>query len=586
MTDAGLASLLPLPVAMPLAASAVAPLAARLSRRGAFSTSVLALAGSSVILGAMAPTVYRGHLLTHYMGHWVPVGGAVLGVAFAADGWGLTFGLAASVIGALVLVYGLSELGDLGRRELGSFACLFLLLDAALIGVALTADLFNLFVWFEVAALASYALTGFFLERPHALEAAFKILVLTTIASFAVFLGASLIYTGHGALNLGQIQAAVGAHRSTVDLIALALLVTGFATKAGLVPFHGWLPDAHTAAPGPVSALFSGLMVALGVVAVGRLAFQVYGPRSAGRLLGLLMALGCTSALGGAVFALFQDDLKRLLAYDTISQMGVLAVGLGSGTAAGVAGTSYHLVNQALFKSLLFLCAGAIVHGTGATRLSQMGGLARRSPWLAGAFTVGVVAIAGVPPLNGYPSVGLIHDALRSTGQWVPEVVMIVAQVLTIAALGRAAWEAFYRPRHDGGGFERNERLRPGMAVGLGVLGGACLAFGVMPSVLLRHIFRPAAGALMAGPGYGHGVLAGGAALPVADVSFHFFSVSELGVALAAVVAAVPVARWAMSAGDNAVVARLRSIQNGSVNDYAGYLVTGLLLTVALLALA
>ena len=583
MTDAGLASLLPLPVAIPLAGAALTPLAARLSKRVAFLTALVSLAGSSAILFAMAPTVYRGTQLTHYMGHWVPVGGTALGVAFAADAWGLTYALMAAVIGLVLALYGLSELNDLGPRELGSFACLFLLLDAALIGVALTGDLFNLFVWFEVAALASYALTAFFLERPFALEAAFKILVLTTIASFAVFLGASLIYTGHGALNLGHIQAALAGHPTTVDLIALALLITGFATKAGLVPFHGWLPDAHTAAPGPVSALFSGLMVNLGIVAIGRLAFQVYGPVGARPLLGLLMALGCLSALGGAIFALLQDDLKRLLAYDTISQMGVLTVGLASGRAAGLAGTSYHLINQALFKSLLFLCAGAIVHGTGLTNLSEMGGLARRSPWLAAAFSVGVLAIAGVPPLNGYASVGLIHDGLRSTGQTGPEVLMFVAQILTIAALGKAAWQAFFRPPQ--GDHERDERLRPGMLVALVALAGACLALGLLPSVLQRHVLRPAAGALLAGPRYGQGLLAGGMTLPLAEVKFHYFSGVELGLALGAVVLAVPIARWSTRATGSRTVARLRSVQNGSVNDYAAFLITGLLVTVAVLTL-
>src|SRR5581483_5519448 len=138
---------------------------------------------------------------------------------------------------------------------------------------ALTGDLFNLFVWFEVAALASYALTAFFLERPIALEAAFKILVLTTIASFGIFIAAALIYSGHGALNMGQIHEAVQHAGRPADAVALALLIGGFATKAGLFPFHGWLPDAHSAAPGPISALFSGLMVNLGIVSVGRLVF-------------------------------------------------------------------------------------------------------------------------------------------------------------------------------------------------------------------------------------------------------------------------------------------------------------------------
>ena len=160
--------------------------------------------------------------------------------------------------------------------------------------------------------------------------------------------------------------------------MALGLLLAGFATEADLVPFHGWLADAHTAAPGPVSALFSGLMVSFGVLAIARITFAVYGP-SAAPVLGLLMTAGLISALLGALLAVAQDDLKRLLAYDTISQVGIMVVGLGAGDPAGLAGAVYHLINHALFKPLLFLCAGAIVHRTGATRSSP-----RWAAWRAG----------------------------------------------------------------------------------------------------------------------------------------------------------------------------------------------------------
>jgi len=388
VTTTAAGSLLPIPVALPLAGAVCAPLLARLSARLPLLVCALALLGSLAVLILVAPTVYGHEVVAHYLGGWTPVRGAVLGIAFAADPFGLTFALVAAGVGTLLVVYTLSELGGLGARELGGYACLFQLLIAALIGAALTADLFNLFVWFEVAALAGYGLTGFFLERPIALEAAFKILVLTTMAGFGVFIGAGLLYSGHGALNFAQLHGALAVHASTADLVALGLLVAGFATKAGLVPFHGWLADAHTAAPGPVSALFSGLMVNLGVVAVGRLAFQVF-PTDRVPILGALMVIGVVSALVGALLALAQDDLKRLLAYDTVSQMGVLAIGLATGAPAGVAGSVYHLVNHALFKSLLFLCAGAIVHRTGVTSLAEMGGLLRRWPAVAAAFTVG-----------------------------------------------------------------------------------------------------------------------------------------------------------------------------------------------------
>jgi multicomponent Na+:H+ antiporter subunit D len=577
MSASGWSSLLPLPVVIPLAGAALAPLAARVSTRLLVIVSVLAPAASGALLIAVAPGVYSGHVLTEYLGNWRPVDGQVLAVTFGADAWGLTFALIASLIGAVLLLFLLSEQSSLGNRELGASACLFLLLDAALVGGALTGDLFNLFVWFEVAALASYSLTAFFLERPPALEASFKVLVLTNIASFLIFIGAALLYAGHGALNLGQLHQALAGHPGTADLIALGLLIAGFATKAGLVPFHGWLPDAHTAAPGPVSALFSGLMVTFGIAAIGRLVFSVYSPTGTA-VLGLLMVLGLISAVGGAVFALFQDDLKRLLAYDTISQMGVLAVGLSTASGTGLAGTAYHLVNHAMFKSLLFLCAGAIVHATGATQLPEMGGLARRMPWLVGAFTLGAAAIAGLPPLNGYASLGLIHDALYQSHQYLPYALMLLAQVVTVAALGKAVL-AFFRRRPDS--YARDERLRPGMLVALVLLGGACVAFGVSPSLLLDSLIAPAAGALRDATGYAHALLAGGGRVAIDHVPFHYFTGRELATVPATLALALPLIWLARRHARGTIVTRVRSVQTGSVNDYASYLIIGLLVTVA-----
>ena len=186
-------------------------------------------------------------------------------------------------------------------------------------------------------------------------------------------------------------------------------------------------------------------------------------------VLGLLMALGLVSALLGAIMALAQDDLKRLLAYDTISQVGIVVVGFATGNPAGVAGAAYHLVNHALFKALLFLAAGAIVHRTGLTKLSEMGGLARRMPVATAAFVLGALSIAGIPPLNGYVSLSLIHSGLQQDHETVPYVLTLAAQVITVAALGRAAWLAFFRPRPEE--YEWRERVRPGMLTALVSLG-------------------------------------------------------------------------------------------------------------------
>jgi len=573
-------SLLAVPVALPLTGAVLAPLLARVSTRLPLFVSALGLLGSLAVLIVIAPSVYGNntHVIAHYMGHWTPVQGKALGIAFGADPFGLTFALICAAIGALLTVYALSELGGLGARELGGYACLFQLLVAALIGAGLTADLFNLFVWFEVAALASYGLTGFFLERPLALEAAFKILVLTTLAGFAIFIGAGLLYSAHGALNLGQLHNALAAHAGTADLVALGLLVAGFATKAGLVPFHGWLADAHTAAPGPISALFSGLMVNLGIIAIARLAFQVY-PTAHVPILGALMVFGVLSALIGAVMALAQDELKRLLAYDTVSQMGVLAIGMATGNAPGMAGSVYHLANHALFKSLLFLCAGAIVHRTGVTSLSEMGGLARSWPLVTAAFVVGAASIAGVPPLGGYVSLSLIHHGLLESHQYVPYALMLIAQVVTVAAMARAAWLAFFRPRRED--YERSEQLRPGMLTSMSALAGGCLAFGILPQTVLQRFMAPAASALLHADAYSRAVLTGSGVLPSVSVTFDYADVLEVVVVVVSLVIAGAATYAYLRSKEPALIRLLRAVHNGSVNDYAGFAVAG---TVALIA--
>jgi multicomponent Na+:H+ antiporter subunit D len=583
VSTAGVAALLPLPVVIPLAGAAAAPLLARVHRHLPLVVSVLTMAAATVVLLLIATRVYTGdgRVVAHFFGHWGPVDGKVLGVAFAADPFGLTFALVAAALGTLLLVSALSELGELGQREIGGFACLFQLLLGALVAAALTADTINLFVWFEVAALASYGLTGFFLERPIALEAAFKVLVLTTIGGFLIFVGSALLYADHGALNFAQLQRALAGHVTTPDLLALGLLVAGFATKAGLMPFHGWLPDAHTAAPGAVSALFSALMVDLGLIGIVRLTLQVYPGGS--HVLGLLTALGVVSALLGAALALAQDDLKRLLAWDTVSQMGVLIIGFASATAAGVAGATYHLVNHALFKGLMFLCAGAIVHATGETSIWRMGGLARRRPLLTGAFSVGVLAIAGVPPLNGFASLGLIHEGLRSGGHPVVLGAALLAQILTVAALGRAAYVAFYRRRSDD--YDHLEPLRLGMRVTLISLGAACVAFGVLPGLVVARVAAPAASVLLHPTAYAQAVLARAGDVPASTVTFSYGNGGDLLLTALTVVVGVVVAVGYLRMPEPAPIRWLRAVHTGSVNDYAALAITGVIVgTVVVLA--
>jgi multicomponent Na+:H+ antiporter subunit D len=568
-------SLLPLTVLLPLVGAVLSVLLALASRVAAMVASVAVMAATTALLVAIAPTVFAGHgqIIAHYLGHWIPVGGAALGVALAADPFGMTFALATAAIGTLLLVYVQSEIGRLGRRELGFLVCLMQLLLAAIIGMAFTADTINSFVWFEVAALASYGLTGFFLARPPALEAAFKTLVLTSIAGFAVFVGAAVLYSDHGALNLGQLHKSLAGGVTRADMLALALLLAGYATKAGIMPFHGWLPDAHTAPHGAVSALFSALMYNIGIIAMVRLVLQVFPAGAAQSATTLLIVLGAATALLGAVLTLAQNDFKRLLAWDTVSQMGVLVLGFASADAAGVAGATYHMINHALFKAMLFLCAGSVVHATGKVHLSEMGGLARRRPLLAAGFCIGVMAIAGIPPMNGYASVGLVHQGLMDGGHWAAFAVAELAQIVTIAALCRAAYLAFFRRRERE--YEHLEPTGGGVRFTLIALGTGCVEFGVLPGRVIRWLVAPAASSLLHPARYADAVLTGVGQLPAMPVSFDYGSAQDLAIALGSLALGLLLAALYLRIAEPAPVRWLRAVHTGSVNDYTAYLAGG-----------
>jgi multicomponent Na+:H+ antiporter subunit D len=372
-----------------------------------------------------------------------------------------------------------------------------------------------------------------------------------------------------------------------LDAVALGLMVAGFATKGGLAPFHGWLADAHTAAPGPVSALFSGLMVNLGLIGIARLSLQVF-PGTRLPVLGALMVVGLVSAVLGAALALAQDDFKRVLAYDTVSQMGVIVVGFATGNATGVTGAVYHLVNHALFKALLFLCAGAVVHRTGQTSLRALGGLARRMPAITVAFTVGAASIAGLPPFNGYVSLSLIHQGLTDSHQYVPYAVMLLAQLLTVTALGRATWLAFLRPEPEltdvEAPHEPHESIRPGMAAGLIGLGGCCVVFGVFPQPVIRILMEPAAGGLLEAGRYAAAELNSGGSITPTRVSFDYANVAELVVTVVTLaVAVLGVFGYLRARRDPLPIRGLRALHTGSANDYAAYTVVGLVALVAAL---
>jgi multicomponent Na+:H+ antiporter subunit D len=298
-------------------------------------------------------------------------------------------------------------------------------------GVILTGDFFNMFVFLEIASIASYALVAFGVEAEE-LEASFKYLILGGVSSTIILLGIALLYSATGTLNMADVSMSIqkGISRNVL-FFTFALFLMGFGLKSAMVPFHAWLPDAHPSAPAPISAMLSGLIIkALGIYSVARIFFVIIGVVPIIKT--ILMVLGALSMVIGVFLAVGQWDFKRLLAYHSISQMGYVMVGIGLATPLGILGGLFHLLNHAVFKSLLFLCSGAFEYTTGTRQLKQLGGLIRKMPWTGSSCSIAALSISGVPPFNGFWSKFIIIVALFQSQNYLLAIITVFVSFMTL----------------------------------------------------------------------------------------------------------------------------------------------------------
>ncbi|MFW6163156.1 MAG: complex I subunit 5 family protein, partial [Planctomycetota bacterium] len=380
----------------------------------------------AVLLGLAVQFIGGAERVTYWMGGWSRDGG-IVGIELVCDGLTRLMLLTINLIALVAIVFSLRYMQRYTTK--GFYFCLFFLMVAGMNGVALAGDMFNLFVFIEIAAIASYALVAFGVESEE-LEASFKYLVLGSLASTFILFGVAILYNLTGTLNMAAIHAQMPALAGNKAVyVAAGFFVMGLGMKAAMVPFHAWLPDAHPSAPAPISAMLSGVLIkALGVYALARVFFSVLGPSP--QYATVLMVIGGLSMLIGVLLAVGQWDFKRLLAYHSISQMGyvVLALGIGAAVVArggdpmvanlAIFGGLFHLFNHAAFKSLLFLCSGATEYATGTRQLKELGGLAHRMPVTSGCCRIASLSIAGVPPFNGFWSKLIIIAAAALAGYY------------------------------------------------------------------------------------------------------------------------------------------------------------------------
>ena len=413
-------------VVLPLVVAGILPLVGKLSRRVLPDLLANATMLFLLVYGAVAGRALIAGGPVLQQSPWL---GEAVNIRLALDGFSLFMLVAISLVGLAASLFSIDYMEHYGAK--GNYYALYLVMIAGMNGLVLSTDLFGVYVFLEVAAVASYALVAYGLGRDE-LEAAFKYLMLSVVASAFVVAAIAVIFGMTGSLDFAAVAAALKElNAGAVVGVAAAFFIMGFGLKAALVPFHAWLPDAHPSAPAPISAVLSGLLIKVsGVYAMTRIFLGVFGLTPA--LSGVLMLLGTVSMVVAALLALGQKDMKRMLAYSSISQVGYVVLGIGIGTPLGIAGGLFHLFNHALAKGLLFLTSGSVQQATGTRDMDDMGGLAKRMPVTAVTNLVGSLSIAGVPPLNGFWSKLLIIVALVQAGHPVFAVIAVLVSVLTL----------------------------------------------------------------------------------------------------------------------------------------------------------
>lgn len=404
----------------------------------------------------------------------IPLGTTYGNFTFVADGLGVFLAIIAAVIGALAVIFSVDYMK--GEAQLGRYYSMVLFFIGAMVGLVLTSNIMLMFLFWEITALCSYVLISFYNDDPKAVRGGIKALIITQIGGLGLLLGAIVLFAFTNSFDINVFLANPAVLPSNIlAIVAFGCLIAA-AAKSAQFPFQTWLPDAMEA-PTPISALIhAATMVNAGVYLLARFypAFEsVPGWRYS------VMIVGMVSALLAGIMALVAVDLKRVLAYSTISQLGYMVYAVGTG---GIFASQFHLLSHSVFKALLFLAAGAVIHSVGTRDMRQMGGLGKKMPFVRTVFVIGSLALAGIPILNGFWSKELILESGASLGNpiWIYIIMLFVAG-LTALYTFRCLWMVFY------GGEQSEHHVHPvGMAMKISL---APLAIGALTTWLLAGLF-------------------------------------------------------------------------------------------------
>jgi multicomponent Na+:H+ antiporter subunit D len=428
--------LVPVPVVLPLAAAALSILAGR-SRVAQRLIGVTTLTVVTVAAAVLLVVVDRDGTIVARAGGWQ----APLGITLVADRLSAVMVLVASVMLLAVLIYSIGEPG--AERNHVGFQSVYLVLAAGVAASFLTGDLFNLFVAFEMMLTASYVLMTLGGRRDQ-VRAGTTYVVISLLASTLFITALAWLYAATGTVNMADLSRQIPGLPAGLRAGFAVLLLVVFGIKAALFPLFFWLPDSYPIAPSPITAIFAGLLTKVGVYAIIRSQLLLFPAGS--RPAALLLVIAGATMIVGVLGAIAQDDVKRILSFTIVSQIGYMVMGLGFFTVAGVAAVVFSMVHHIVVKTTLFLTGGLIEQLAGSSRLSRIGDMLRTAPLLAILFLLPALSLAGVPPLSGFVSKLALIEAGLAAKQYPVVAVSLLVSLLTLLSMFRIWVGVFWNP--------------------------------------------------------------------------------------------------------------------------------------------
>jgi multicomponent Na+:H+ antiporter subunit D len=467
-------------------------------RKGALAWLVaLAVAWSMpVIAFAMLHQVLTGGAISYALGGWAPPAG----IEYRIDQANAFLLVLVSIMAALVTTYMPRSIGDeIAPERQGWYYAVFLLCLCGLLGMVITGDAFNVFVFMEVSSLATYVLIAMGQDR-RALVSAYQYLVIGTIGATFYVIGVGLLFTMTGTLNMVDLAGRLDAVENTRPVIAgLAFIAVGISLKLALFPLHLWLPNAYAYAPSATTAFLASTATKVAVYVLLRFLFSVFGvdisfgDTPAAKM---VLVLAVLAMIAPSLVAIFQSNVKRMLAYSSVAQIGYIMLGIALVSQTGLTGGISHLFNHAIIKGCLFLAIGCMVYSTGITRIEQMAGIGRTMPLTMGAFVVAGLGLIGVPGTAGFVSKWFLIMGAVEQGLWWLAGVIVLSSLLAVVYVGRVVEIAWFREPVAAAAAPRNPPAE--MLAVTWVLAAATMYFG-LDTTISAGVAGQAAELLLAG---------------------------------------------------------------------------------------